>query len=281
MSRVSPYQIAQWVRDAGWAGTDSVTAVAVAIVTGQDPDTPGGLWGLGTAGDGATQTDAAFALWRGSGGDWDVLPGHRGGSWRLYLPVAASAVAGAEVVSQADGPLPTAVKAVTEAGESTGDALQTFGQIGGFLTTDRAWERIVKIGLGGGIILVSMLYLAKRSTFDQGVRFLRGVADNAGLILAARAGGAHAPGGGRGGAGGRGGKGGAGGKGGPSSSSSSPSYRGSHRRKPSVSPGWRSMGGSPPDDHPTAERPVVRYVGKAKPYPSKLPGDPTVRKGMR
>lgn len=191
----SAFEIAGWTLDAGWKGPDAVTATATALASGADPSKPSGLFGIGSSGDGPTQTRTAYQFWKGSG--WNAFPAYQNGRWRLFLPVATPAVAAATVADVGESGAGV-VKDVTGAAAGTATAVvnaaDVAGRIGGFLTNPDAIGRIIKVVVGSALVVGAALYLGKRGTIDQGSRFLRKVSEYADLIFVARAAGATRPG---------------------------------------------------------------------------------------
>lgn len=189
---VSPEQVGRWVLSAGWSGADAITATAIALRMGSDPNATRGLFGLGTSGDGQAQATAAYKWWKGQG--WTIFPAYRDKSYLLLVPVATPAVLVAGGSSAVGGTVDTAKDAATGAVSTVTSAAGQAARLGSFLTNPGAWERITKIGLGVGIALIAVLYIGKKGTFDQGARILRTAADHAPFISVARDRGAVKPG---------------------------------------------------------------------------------------
>lgn len=165
----SAITIARWCRDAGFTGDDRVAAVAVALAASRgEPAAPGGLFGVGTSGDGAAQATAAFATFRRSG--WQAFPAHGGPTYWLYYPTASAAVVAvaAEVVAAGAG------QAVADA--TPVDEVAAFAQRGAvtleFLSSDQAWTRISKVVLGLSLLAVASVALTKAVWFDPFYNFL-------------------------------------------------------------------------------------------------------------
>lgn len=148
MSRAAPAQISSWAHDGGWADvTDRITATAVALAEGADPAQPNGLWGVGgPADDGLGQARHAFAAWQSQG--WGAFPAHRSGRWRLYLPIATAAVP---------------VETIIDQGSSVVDRLNPLPTLGRTLEIVAAPERLVKIIVGLGMIMVGAFMLTKQT----------------------------------------------------------------------------------------------------------------------
>lgn len=185
---MNPQTVADWVVHAGWTGSDAVTAACVAFA-GSGDTSPAGLFGLGSAGDGAAQALAAHDAWSARG--FDIFPAYTNGRWRLFVPIMTAPVAAALLATTT--PAQKAGQALDNASNtvsSTADAAAQAAHTLRFLSSADAWQRILKIAVGGGMVIGVALYLGKRETFDQGVRMLKFVGRNAGFINEARAAGA-------------------------------------------------------------------------------------------
>lgn len=165
----SPIAIARWCRDAGFTGDDRVAAVAVALAASRgEPAAAGGLFGIGTTGDGAAQATAAYAAFRRGG--WKTFPAHGSASYWLYYPTASGAVVAvaAEVVAAGAG------QAVADA--TPVDEVAAFAQRGAvtleFLSTDQAWTRISKVVLGLSLLAVASIALTKAVWLDPFFNFV-------------------------------------------------------------------------------------------------------------
>lgn len=174
--------IAVWGVKAGWSAfppaTDLTTAVAVAIATGGDPTAPAGLYGIGGGGDGQSQSLAAHARWLKDG--WGPFPGHKGGAWLLYLPIASTAVLEAPLQAVVQDPGGVIGGAVTGLGDLAkklpgGDiidqaknALTLAYKAGAWLGNADNWGRVMLVVLGGGMV-VSGVYLAAKKPIDATV----------------------------------------------------------------------------------------------------------------
>jgi hypothetical protein len=162
-------QIVTWVVLAGFTGPDRVTAVALAHAAGSDPAKPGGLWGVGgAAGDGQSQANAAYASFKANG--FAGFPAHRGAAWLLFVPLASAELAqwaGGVVVSNPGAAAaqvgPAAVSAAAPAAVS--GPLQEAGAAINFLTQPITWQRVSKIIIGGGLVLIASLRLAYRTGY--------------------------------------------------------------------------------------------------------------------
>jgi hypothetical protein len=154
-----PLNIPRWVVGAGWSGQDAVTATAIALRQ-PNPDAPGGLFGLGTGGDGAAQAKAAYTRQQAEG--WEAFPAYRDGSFRLFLPAATVALAALAPTVAVDK-ITGSVSAVTDASQATGRAA-------GWLINPRSWERITQVALGVMFVVGGGFFLAKRVGYDPVVR---------------------------------------------------------------------------------------------------------------
>lgn len=165
MARQNPAIIARWVVDAGWSVTDRVTAVAVGVAGGADPDAPNGVWGIpGPARDGPGQARDALEHFRADG--WTDFPMHRNGRWALYVPIAAAAVAtlGAATVAR-DIPNPVeAAKDTAGAVQDLADTLTKPIRTLAYLGTAEGQERVAKFMLGGALIILGAFIFATRFT---------------------------------------------------------------------------------------------------------------------
>lgn len=170
-----PLDIPRWVVQAGWGMPDATIAVAVALRQ-PDPAKPGGLFGLGTAGDGAAQAKAAYASYKAGG--WSVFPAYRDNSYLLYMPTAG-------VLLAALTPSVAIEKGGQEIAEATGIA--DAQRIAGWLTNPRAWERITQVVIGVIFVAGSGFLIAKRVGYDPVIRTFtkadRAVARQTGLSL--------------------------------------------------------------------------------------------------
>jgi len=165
----TPVNIAGWVRDAGWRGSDMVTATAIGLRV-SDVDAPGGLWGVGT-GAGSAQANQAFKLYQERG--WGVFPHYRDGSWRLLVPVAAAAVAALAPV-EAIAALP---KEAADAINPYAEAAQAPFRVAFWLTQPQAWERVLKVILGVMLLTVAGVWFTKRLAWDPFFRTVEKVDD--------------------------------------------------------------------------------------------------------
>lgn len=183
--------IAVWGAKAGWSAlppaTNLTTAVAVAIATGGDPTAPKGLYGIGGGGDGQSQSIAAHTEWLKNG--WAPFPGHKGGAWLLYVPIASAAVL--------EAPLQNAVKDPGSVVDGLGklaeqlpgadmlnqakNALTLAYKAGAWLGNPDNWARVLLVVLGGGMV-VGGVYLAAQKPIDATVG---GVGKVAGLAALA------------------------------------------------------------------------------------------------
>jgi hypothetical protein len=170
--------IAVWGAKAGWSAflpaTDLTTAVAVAIATGGDPNKPKGLYGLGGGGDGQSQSNAAHAEWLQHG--WTNFPGHKGGAWLLYVPIATNAVLEAPLQNAVKDPASVVGGIEKLAGSLPGadmleqakNALTLAFKAGAWLGNPDNWARVMLVVLGGGMV-VGGVYLAAKKPIDATV----------------------------------------------------------------------------------------------------------------
>ena len=106
--------IAIVAKNAGFTGTDLVTAVAVALAESggnamaYNPNDPGGSYGLWQIDlglhpefqgenlyDPQTNANAAYSVWQRQG--WEGWSTYKNGNYKLHLPVAAASVGGADL----------------------------------------------------------------------------------------------------------------------------------------------------------------------------------------
>lgn len=188
MALTDPATIARWVIEAGWTSNrDRTKAVAVAIASGSDPDRAGGLFGIGgPSGDGPGQARHAQSAHAAQG--WSVFPAARDGRDILFLPIAVTAVAAAAAAGAvASSPIGQAVgnvgQAVTAPARAAMDLSNTTNAFLSYFSTENAWKRAVKFGLGMGMIVVA----ATRITSATVIKPLVGkVGDAANTIIAGK-----------------------------------------------------------------------------------------------
>lgn len=178
-----PIEIADWVLSAGWTGADAVTATAIALPSGGDTSKKDGVFGLGHTGDGKAQASSAHAAWVGRGKDWSIFPAYRSRVYLLFMPPAGIAVsgavakgAGAKVGQQVDG----VVQDVKDVASGVADIATTVGRIGGFLTEPGAWDRIMKVAIGGGLVFIAFAAMWKRGVIDPALNIVRGAGQDIG-----------------------------------------------------------------------------------------------------
>lgn len=157
---MTPIAVAVHAATAGWRGADLVTAVAVAMgASGGSETRPGGLWGVGTAGDPAASATGAHALWKASG--WDAFPAHRNRRYLMYMPVAAVAVAAPEVVAI------TAREVVRDAVQSLPgvDAAQNAVALGvkasAWMSDRHNWVRVAQVVAGMAMLGIGLTMIAR------------------------------------------------------------------------------------------------------------------------
>jgi hypothetical protein len=172
---LNPVTIATHAARAGWRGADLVVAVAVALAeSGGNETRPGGLWNLGTAGPPGTpavQAQQAYARWKSGG--WGQWASHRGNAYLLFMPLAAAAAASAEVAGIIRDPAGVpgrVVGSITEAAKDLpgADMLSAIqGPIalaykaGAWMANPGSWERVAQVIVGGGLIIASVVMLAR------------------------------------------------------------------------------------------------------------------------
>lgn len=195
MTVLSAGQLADLAYEAGWWGTDTGVAIAVAIgesggktdqVTRDADDESYGIWQInmrGTLGparrreyglpsndallDPKTNARVAHAIWAKDG--WRAWGAYTNGSYLLHMPAAVAAVAArprqafttavdgvGDAVAQS-GPVRDA-QVVAGAGLS---AAQGAGRLLGWLAEPGSWVRILKVAVGGALIVAGVSALAR------------------------------------------------------------------------------------------------------------------------
>ncbi len=135
MARASAATVASWVRSAGFTGAAAVTATANALASGADPGRPGGLFGT-AGGDGPAQAAAARAAYAANG--FAGFPTYSHGTWALYEPTAAAAVATLPAAAPARIPSPPdVIDAARTAAGNLGGPVQAAA--GGSGTCSGSW----------------------------------------------------------------------------------------------------------------------------------------------
>lgn len=174
--------IAVWGAKAGWSvyppATDLATAVAVALAAGGNPAAPKGLYGIGGGGDGQTQSNSAHAEWAAHG--WGAFPGHKGGAWLLYLPIAQAAVLEAPVQNAIQNPGQVIGGIAAGVGDlaknlpgadmldQAKNALTLLYKGAAWVGNPDNWTRVLLVVIGGGMV-VGGIYLAAKKPIDTTV----------------------------------------------------------------------------------------------------------------
>lgn len=174
--------LAVWGAKAGWSATppatNLTTAVAVALATGANPAAPKGLYGIGGGGDGQSQSVAAHAEWVKHG--WSAFPGHKGGAWLLYVPIANAAVLEAPLQNAVQNPGQVLGAIGTGVGDlakklpgadlldQAKNALTLAYKAAAWLGNPDNWARVLLVVLGGGMV-VGGVYLAAQKPIDASV----------------------------------------------------------------------------------------------------------------
>lgn len=157
-----PGQIANWCGQAGWSGTDRITATAVALAASHgNPNAAGGLFGIGTTGDGPAQAKAAYGTWKTDG--WGAFPAHRNGAWLLWYPTAVAGVGALGAAVETTDPIGAArqaTNAVAAGAAQVGGPFQEAAVVLRFLTSDQSWQRITKVVLGVTLLAIAAATLA-------------------------------------------------------------------------------------------------------------------------
>lgn len=162
----SATQIAVYVAKAGFRGSDSITAIAVALAeSGGDPTRAGGLWGLqGAPADPAGQAAGAYARHKSSG--WRSFGAFASNRYLLYIPTATVAAASADAQAVIHDPGKAVGSVVGElpgAGviDSTKEALKLGEKAGAWIADSHNWVRVAQVIIGGAMVVGAFVIIAR------------------------------------------------------------------------------------------------------------------------
>lgn len=158
--------VAGWAWTAGFRTLGILTTVCqCAGGTGKTENDKGGIWGLGgTPGDGPGQAKIAYETWKRS--EWREFPGYQTARYYLVAPQAAIA---AVFVNEREGVEETAsdvADAVTDVTDTVSDVAVTAKTAFAVLSRADTWRVVAKVTLGGALIIVAAVMLAKGSNAD-------------------------------------------------------------------------------------------------------------------